>query len=315
MKNPSGRPEISVIIVTPDSFETIRRTVEHLKRQSVKDKIELVIVTLSTDSLRVDRKELGCFHNYQIVNSPNTLSLGKALAVGARSASAPIIVFTEDHVIPHNLWAEALVQSHQNNWAAVGPVVYNANPEDSIGWADIILGYSSWLYPNDGGEMSHLPGHNSSYKRDILIEYGEDLEKLLEAESVLHWDLILKGYKLYLEPSAKIYHLNFGMLSSFVKVNYHMSRMFAGTRSKSWSNVRRILFILGSPLIPFVRFYSISQNYSGFFNLLKSKPQVFPILALGLITSSTGEMMGYLFGMGNSAQKAFEFHFHRDLHV
>ena len=37
-------PEMSVVIVTPDGYETIRRTVEHLRAQTVKDRLELVIV-------------------------------------------------------------------------------------------------------------------------------------------------------------------------------------------------------------------------------------------------------------------------------
>lgn len=313
--NPSNSPEMSVIIVTPDNFETIRRTIEYLRAQTIKDKLELVIVALSTDDFEVDQQELELFNSFQIVESGNISALGKALAAGVRSASAQIIAFTEDHVFPDPLWAEALIESHKNNWAAVGPVIYNANPKDTIGWADIMIGYSQWLYPNDGGEMNHLPGHNSTYKRDVLLGYADDLERLLEAESVLHWDLISKGHKLYLEPAAKIYHMNFGVLSTFLKVNYHMSRMFAGTRSRSWSGPKRITFVFGSLLIPFVRFYRISRDYSGFAGLLKTKPQVYPILALGLVVSSVGEMMGYIFGTGDSARKTFEYHFHRDLHV
>ncbi len=313
--NISSSPEMSVVIVTPDTYGTISRTIECLKAQTVKDKLELVIVTLSADDFEVNPEELEVFHGFQVIRSGELISLGQALAAGVKSASAPIIVFSEDHAFPDTLWAEALIESHKNNWAAVGPVICNANPVSSIGWADILIGYSQWLYPNDGGEMDHLPGHNSSYKRRILLEYGEDLARLLEAESVLHWDLISKGYKLYLEPGAKIYHLNFGVLSTFLKVQLYMGRTFAAARCRSWSRLKRISFAFGSLLIPFVRFYRIVRNYSGCSDLLKTKPLVYPILASGLLVSSIGEMMGYISGAGDSAQKVFEYHFHRDLHV
>lgn len=313
--NTSSVPQMSVVIITPDTYETIRRTVEYLKEQSVKDELELVIVALSAGGFDADPGELDCFRAVRIVEPGELTSQGQAMASGVRAASAPIVAFTEDHVFPDPLWAEALIESHKSGRAAVGPVIYNANPVNAVGWADIMIGYSQWLYPNGGGEMNHLPGHNSSYKRDILLGYGEELDRLLEAESVLHWDLVSKGHKLYLEPAAKINHLNFGVFSTFLKVNLLMGRTFAAIRRESWPAPKRIFYALGSVFIPFVRFYRIVRNYSGCAGLLRTKPQVFPIMAAGLVASSIGEMTGYLTGAGDSIQKTLEYHFHRDQHV
>jgi len=313
--NTSTVPQMSVVIVTPDTFGTIRRTVECLKAQSVKNALELVIVKLSAGDFGAAPGELDCFRAVLILEPGEIKSLGQALAAGVRASSAPIVAFTEDHVFPDPHWAEALIESHKSGRAAVGPVIHNANPGNTVGWADIMIGYSQWLYPNEGGEMNHLPGHNSSYKRGILLEYGHELERLLEAESVLHWDLASKGQRLYLEPSAKVYHLNFGVFSTFLKVNYLMGRTFASTRRESWPLPKRIAFALGSVLIPFVRFYRIVRNYSGCAGLLKSKPRVYPIMFAGLAASSIGEMTGYLSGAGDTVQKTFEYHFHRDAHV
>ncbi len=313
--NNSSVPKMSVVIITPDTYETIRRTVECLKSQSVNDSLELVIVKLSSGDLGAAPGEFGCFRAVRIVEPGDSASLGHVLAEGVRASSAPVVAFTEDHVFPDPLWAEALIGSHKNNWAAVGPVIYNANPESAVGWADIMIGYSPWLYPNAGGEMNHLPGHNSSYKRNILLEYGPEMDRFLEAESVLHWDLVSKGHKLYLDPAAKIRHLNFGVLSTFLKVNLLMGRTFAATRRESWSALKRLSFALGSVLIPFIRFYRIVRNYSGCAGLFRTKPHVYPIMAAGLVASSIGEMTGYISGAGDSVRKTFEYHFHRDQHV
>jgi len=313
--NNSAAPQLSVVIVTPDTYGTIMRTVELLKVQSVKDSLELVIVKLSSGDFGAAPDEFDCFRSVRIVEPGGTVSLGRALAEGVRASSAPVVAFTEDHVFPDPLWAETLIESHKSGRAAVGPVIYNANPGSAVGWADILIGYSQWLYPNKGGEMNHLPGHNSSYKRGILLEYGHELDGLLEAESVLHWDLVSKGHTLYLEPAAKIRHLNFGVLSTFLKINYLMGRTFAATRRESWGIPKRVSFALGSALIPFVRFYRILRSYSGSGELLKTKPQVFPIMAAGLAASAIGEMTGYLAGAGGSVRKTFEYHFHRDRNV
>ena len=42
---PAATPALSVVVVTPTTFAQVRRTVAHLRRQSVVDRIELVLVT------------------------------------------------------------------------------------------------------------------------------------------------------------------------------------------------------------------------------------------------------------------------------
>ncbi len=40
-------PAMSVIVVTPDCYETVRKTVRHLKAQNVKGRLEIVFVAPS----------------------------------------------------------------------------------------------------------------------------------------------------------------------------------------------------------------------------------------------------------------------------
>ena len=40
-------PEMSVVVVTPDRYETIRKTIRHLKAQTVREKLEIVFVAPS----------------------------------------------------------------------------------------------------------------------------------------------------------------------------------------------------------------------------------------------------------------------------
>src|SRR5205823_2114181 len=135
-------------------------------------------------------------------------------------ASAPVVVFCEDHAFPEPGWAVALIDAHRGPYAAVGPVIVNANPRSLISDADCLIGYGPWLHPSPGGEMSHLPGHNSSYKRASLLEYGDRLPSMLEAETVLHWDLRARGLRLYLEPRARLAHTNFAQAAVWTRVNW-----------------------------------------------------------------------------------------------
>ena len=90
-----------------------------------------------------------------------------------------------------------------------GPGVVNANPGSRVSWADFIIGYGPWAEPIDTGDVPFLPGHNSSYPREVLLDYGDRLESMLEAETVLHLDLGARGHRLLLCAAARRRHVNF----------------------------------------------------------------------------------------------------------
>ncbi len=204
----STPPSLSVVLVCAEGYPTIARTVRSLATQSVCGQIELVVVGQSHEALKLFVEDLAGFHSYQVIELGRSLTVAAGNAAGVRMAAAPIVVLGEDHCFPDQGWAQALIEAHAGPWAAVGPVMCNANPGNAVSWADLLIGYGPWAEPSGGGEMSFLPGHNSSYKRDVLLQYGEELEARLAAEAVMHWDLRAKGHRLYLEPSARVHHLN-----------------------------------------------------------------------------------------------------------
>jgi hypothetical protein len=301
MKDQSS-PEMSVVIVT-DRYQTIRKTLRHLRTQTVKDHLEVVIVAPSAEQLDLDDSELKDFLQVRVVEIGTLQSLSWARAAGVREAGAPVVGFVESHSYPAPGWAEALIEAHRQPWAAVGPAVSNANPKTAISWAGFLLDYGRWLEPAAAGEIDDLPGHNSSYKRHTLLNYGSELEAMLEAESMLHQDLRAQGYRLYLEPRAKIMHLNISLLSSWIPERYHAGRRFAAARARLWSPLRRLLYVGGSPLIPLVRLPRILGDIRRSASQRDLLPKVLPALIASLIVSAVGEMIGYAFRSGDSMEK------------
>jgi hypothetical protein len=312
----TASPELSVILVTPDRYDTVRRTVSWLGAQTVRDAIELVIVASSRDGLDLDERELEGFHGFQVVELDTVRSVAAGNAAGVRAASAPVVVFAEDHSYPEPGWAEALIAAHREQWAAVGPVVANANPRSAVSWADFLPGYGPWLDPTPSGAVSYLPGHNSSYKRDLLLGLGADLDPMLNAESVLHWELRARGHRLYLESEAKTRHFNFSRLSVYLRATFLHARTFAAERARGgrWGPLRRLAYAGAWPLIPLVRVRRVFRDLRrarehGVF------PRVLPPVALGLTVSALGEATGYLLGPGDAPEKVSAYEFHRDRHV
>ena len=305
-----GSLEMSVVIVTPDCYGTIRRTMSFLRAQTVADLLEIVIVAPSQSALHIDDSELVGFQRSRIVQLGEVKSVAASNAAGVRQATAPVVAFIEEHSYPEPGWAEALVAAHRGDWASVGPEMHNANPDSVVSWADFWKAYGPWMAPALTGLAEHLPGHNSSYKRSILLEYGPELEAMLEAESVLHWDMRSRGHRLYLEPKAKVFHLNFGLMSAWIPSQYHGGRRFAASRARQWSVGRRVLYACGAPILRLLRCWRILRQVKG------STPvgrvlRVSRVLRVGLVSSAAGEMVGYGLGPGSSTEKLSAWEFHR----
>lgn len=303
-------PAISVILPTWDTFDAVRTTIEHLGRQTIAAQIELLICAPGADRFEVDADAVRPLHSVRVLEAGDLSATGPARAAAIRAASADVIAFTEDHSFPEPQWAEALLRAHEEPHAAVAPAVKNANP-GLVSWADLLLGYGRWVAPGRRGTMDLLPGHNISYKRAPLLEYGDELDSLMEAETVMLWDLRRRGHTLLLEPAAVTAHTNFSRLGVWLDTQWHLGRVFAATRAKSWPVPRRLVFAAASPLVPFVRSYHTVR-----YGLRNGLPvsrlvAVMPVLALGLIADFVAQATGTMVGAGGSTARLAAYEFHR----
>jgi len=303
-------PALAAIVVIPDTYEAVRRTMSYLQAQTAAKQMEVILVVPSLEQSGLDKTELACFHSWQVVEIGPIKSIAHGFAAGIRRAQAPVVALTEDHSFPKANWAQVLIAAHEQPWAAVGPSIKNGNPDTVLSWADFYASYSEWAQPVSSGTMRHLPGHNSSYKRDVLLAYGEQLDSLMQAESVLHRYLRARGYQLWLESSTYTSHSNFTAWTPWIKAQYHAGRQFAATWAQPWSWLRRLLFTIGSPGIPWLRLWRIQKQIrraqaAGFFIRL------LPMLLAGLLVNGLGQMVGYAAGVGDSIEKVTEHERHR----
>lgn len=304
-------PLLSVVVVTPDRFATVRKTLRHLRSQSICERIEVLIVAPSAEGLGLDESELREFYDYRVVEVGHMRSTARARAAGVRAAGAEVVALVEDHAFPAPGWAESIVARHAEGWAAVGPVMSNANPRSATSWANLLTEYAPWLEPVEGGGREHLPGHNGSYKRALLLEYGERLESMLDAESVLHWDLRSRGHKLYLEPRARTFHQNFSAFAPSLTLRFNGGRLFASSRARGWPAWRRALYACASPLIPLLRCARIVGELSKPGRPRGLLPRLLPALFALLVFDGAGELAGYALGAGDSMRKLSDMEFHR----
>ncbi len=284
-------------------------TIEHLRRQTVNDRLEVLLVTSDPDAVALDETTADNFYRVRVIDTGQIHSRAQAMAEGVRQASAPLVGFIGNHSYPDADWAEKLLERHESDWAGVGPAELNANPESMVGWAHLFMGHGRWVFPVQAGVIDVLPATSSVYKRGLLLEYGPELATVLERDGALHSDLKAKGHELFLEPRAKVLHFNISRVGSFLRFRFCVGRAYAASRAarEKWSLARRALYILGSPLIPLIHLRLMWPWVRRCDQEYRLLPRVLPALIAGLIAHATGEVAGYVGGMGNTRQHILAF--------
>jgi hypothetical protein len=302
------------VLVTAESFSSIRRVVRFLRDQTIANRIELVLVGPTADAAE-DRapEETAAFHSVKTVGTGAPIdNVDKAAAHGVRVAQAPVVTLIEDHAFPEPKYAEALLEAHRGPYAVVGSVVLNANPDTSISWANLLLAYGSWAEPVQRGESRNISRHNIAFKRGVLEEFGESLEGYLGRDGGFFPTLLKRGHRFFLETGARIYHANPSLLASTIELRFNGGRIYGATRARveNWPVWKRAIYVAGGPLIPLFRARPLHRKVfsSG---LLR----VYPALVLGLVLDGIGQTLGYVLGPGSTAEKLARFEFNRMRHM
>jgi hypothetical protein len=304
---------MSVAVITIDDYESVRQLMCYLRVQTVRESIEIVLICPFEEKLAADEGQLAEFASWKVVALGPFETLHEPRVAAVRNASCNIVAFTEDHCFPAANWAENLIKAHEGPWAAVGPIVGIANPRLFIAWTSYFMQYGDWVSGSfeNAGESDDVAGHNSSYKRDVLMEYGEDLDRIMVFESVLHEDLLDRGHRLYVEAGARSFHVFITRWRPFCVEHYFIGRLLASTRKQRWPGWRKLVYILGSPLIPVVRFYRVIKMIRQHGMTGRLLPGILPSLLLGLASSAAGELLGYALGAGHASEDTVDLDMNR----
>ncbi len=291
--------KMSVILVCHDTYDTIRLAVMHIAAQTVRESLELVIAAPSRKRLGLVESDLKNLHSYQVVEVGEFLHRGTAAAAAVRAARGPILGMVENHAFPDPQWAEVLIEAYKGPWAGVCPVIEIFNPQTLISRTERLIDYGNWIARTEAAEIDRLPWHNSSYKRDLVMQFDDDLENVLEPEDHLQDRLRVQGHRFYLDPRARTRHISDSKFSAAGSAMFGRGRLFAASRSKNWSFARKLVYVLASPLFPFIQLYLIRENFARFHN----RYPAYRLLPMALLLTgiiALGECAGYLAGAGDS---------------
>src|SRR5262245_4657222 len=233
-------PCLSVVLVT-DHYRTIRRVISLLRAQRARSQMEIVVVVPAGQPLTSDAG-LDGFGGVRCVEVSSIIPLGPARAAGVRAATAPVVVIGETHSFPQAGWAEALIEAHTRPWAVVVPAFSNANPDSALSWAAFLRDYGPWVDGLPAGEIDFLPPYNTATKREVLLGFGDRLERMVAQGDELSTALRSAGHRVWFEPAARIEHANVARPWSWVVQRYLVGRVIASGRAERWSRSQRLLY-------------------------------------------------------------------------
>ena len=310
----ANAPAMSVILPT-DNYETIRAVVRRLRRQTVRDQLEIVIVA-PAGPLGLDESELEGFAGVCVVRVESLRAFGAARAAGVRAARAPIVFIGETHSYAHPTCAEVLIEAHAGPWAAVVPGVGNANPVSVLSWSLFLLDYGAYLHSLPPRETLSAPIHNVAYKRQVLLDLGSELDDSLAFGDELLMLFRARGHRVYFQPAARIDHLNVARWAPWVSDRLQSGLLIGGRRAQRWSALRRLAYFLGSPLIPLVLVMHARRGARQAYREGRLPAGTLPALVAATAIDALGEMIGYARGAtGDADIKMLEMELHRFPHV
>ncbi|MFY8269220.1 MAG: glycosyltransferase family 2 protein, partial [Terrimicrobiaceae bacterium] len=249
----AGHPLLAAILVARDGWKELGKLLEHLRKQTIQSELELVIVADSLEKLVCPASKLHGFHSVHGLELSPLKSVSDGHFSGALLARAALVVFCEEHCFPDPGWAAALVQAHEGPWAAVGPLMRNHNPARAVSRALMDVEHGCFCDPSQAGVRDYLPGHNSCYKKQALLEFSHRLDALQDTEYLLHLEMRQAGWQLFQCAEARTAHTNIALLRPALISCFHSGRCFAASRAGDWPFLKRTVFALGSPLLPFLR--------------------------------------------------------------
>jgi hypothetical protein len=293
-------PLLSVILAT-DNYERGRQLIESVMRQTIASRIELVVVTSSPEDVRRGTAGNHELHSITVAPIDTVVPLSRSRAAGVHASTAPYVFIAETHAYPDPDVCERVVELLSQGWSLVVPGLRNANPRNAISWGGFLSDYGAWSRVLPEGEIQRAPAHNTAFRREVLMDFGDKLERAFGFGDGLHEGMRSRGQRAWFEPVVAVEHVNIYRVRHWLKERFLSGVLIGGSRSEKWPWSRRLLYVAASPLIPFVVLSRVRSGVREVARREKLPLSTYPVIVGGVILKVMGEVRGYLFGADNKS--------------
>lgn len=293
----SATTRLSVVLASVSGKPYLDDCLAALVGQARGDSTEIIVADRLGDEVgdfvrdRYPEVRLLCFE--RLTGVPELRARAIDAAVGE------VVAIVGDYCVPARDWCREVASAHaRHEHLAIGGSVDARGVEDLVNRAAFLCEYSAFVSPVADDEVDELPGPNVSYKRRQLAAASELLETGYW-ETLLHRELAQQGHTLRSEPRIRVLYRKHCRLGGFCRERYHFGRAFAAARNEHSSRARRLVHVLGAPVLPLLLTLRVARK-----NLCRHRfghfLAVAPLIVLFMAAASVGEWMGYTFGRGRS---------------
>lgn len=286
-----AKPRISVVVASHNAQVSVQSCLKALETQKLEKDIEIIVVDNSTDGAAEIIQ--GRFPDIKLILKPPSMLIPELWGAGIRHSSGDIVAITTAHFVPKDDWITQILQAHEASVPAIGGAIENDESADIVDWAVYFCRYTRYMLPFSARFAPEIAGDNASYKRACIDQYDGSWRNGFW-ESSVHAELKKAGVPLLLTPSIVVYHKRSFGFWSFMRERFRHGKHFGKWRGSHVSRLKRMLYLVASPLIPFVLLLRIIREV---LRTGRHKMQFLlssPVLQLFLFSWSLGEFVGYL---------------------
>jgi hypothetical protein len=297
-------PVLSVVITVVDGGDVLRRFLDAIKGQVGAPTMELLLpYDASASEIGLFRVEYPDIRFIEMGTVPTVRPVSTAAgqhelydrrrAAGLHVARGKLIAILEDRAPPRPDWAATMTRLHAELPHGVIGGAIECAAEDLLNWAFWASDFSRYGLPFESGPRSWVSDVNVCYKRRCM-DMTRDIWRDRFNEAKVHWILAERGETLFLTNEAVVdYTTPYRSLQAVLPERFHWGRLFGCVRGQHVPPLRRLVFVLTGPAIPFVLFLRHRQVQRTLGNARRFRAASRFMLPM-LFAWTTGEVWGYI---------------------
>lgn len=295
--------ELSVAVVSVNPAATLARCLEALAPQAARAGAEVLVIRRASDDPDVARLRQSHPDITWLEGGPGD-NVPRLRERAIRAAGGRIVGLLEDDCLIARDWCEAAKAAPGAGHPAIGGPIEPDDYRRSLDWAVFFCEYARFLSPFRG-EKEALPGNNAAYRRDLVVEWLDRHpgEGFLDVFAHQAWRA--HGMALLADERLRVRNVHRWTFADVTRTAFHHGRGFAGSRFPGGSAracAARLLHAGGAVLLPALKTLRVARWVQGG-GRADSLPRALPWIMAFNTSWALGELLGYLFGPGDSAAR------------
>jgi hypothetical protein len=295
---------LSVVITVVDGGVVLRRFLDALQNQIDAPRMELLlpfdgtereVASLQPDYPNVRFIDMGTVSTIRPVSTAAGQHelYDRRRAAALHHAQGNLVAILEDRAPPRSDWAATMTRLHRDlSHGVIGGAIACA-PGDLLNWSFWACDFGRYGPTLESGPRRWISDVNVCYKRRCM-DMTRDIWRARFNEARVHWALLESGETLYFSREPVVdYHTTYNSLRSVLPERFHWGRLFGSVRAGHMGPLRRIVFTLAGPLIPFLLFFRhrrLQERLGNGDRFRAAAKFMFPLLCAW----TTGEVYGYI---------------------